>query len=171
MAKRTIITAPDRRLKQRSKPVEKVTESIQKLMDDMVETMYAAPGIGLAAPQIGVLKRIIVVDVSGYDREPGEEQLYCLANPEIIEKTGEISWKEGCLSVPEFNEDVIRADQIKVQALDRNNQPVIIEASGLLSVCLQHEIDHLDGLLFIDHISRLKRSIILQKLKKQKRLD
>jgi peptide deformylase len=170
MARLPILTAPDRRLKQKSLAIPEVSEKIIKLMDDMAETMYAAPGIGLAAPQVGHLKRVIVVDVETYDGDDKHE-LFCLANPEIIEREGETIWPEGCLSVPDFTEDVIRADRILVRALNRDNQQVEIEAGGLLSVCLQHEIDHLDGLLFIDHISRLKRAMILQKLKKRKKSE
>ncbi|MBF0454126.1 MAG: peptide deformylase [Magnetococcales bacterium] len=172
MARLPILTAPDRRLKQKSAPVKAVTDKIRTLMRDMAETMYAAPGIGLAAPQVGVLKRVIVVDISHYDDERREQhQLLCLANPEIIDKEGEIIWPEGCLSVPTFTEDVLRADRIRVRALNPDNALVEIEAQGLLSVCLQHEIDHLDGTLFIDHVSTLKRAIILQKLKKKKRSE
>ncbi|MBF0357148.1 MAG: peptide deformylase [Magnetococcales bacterium] len=170
MALLPILTAPDRRLKQISQPVEEVSDKIVKLMDDMVETMYAAPGIGLAAPQVNVLKRVIVVDVETYDGED-KHDLLTLANPEIIEQTGEIIWAEGCLSVPEFTEDVVRAEHIIVRALDRDGKKIEIEAQGLLAVCLQHEIDHLDGKLFIDHISRLKRAIITQKLKKRKKSE
>jgi peptide deformylase len=170
MARLPILTAPDRRLKQKAAPVPKVTEKIQKLMDDMVETMYAAPGIGLAAPQVNVLLRIIVVDVETYD-DGDEHNLFTLANPEIIERNGEIAWPEGCLSVPDFTEDIMRSERITVRALNRENKIIEIEADGLLSVCLQHEIDHLDGLLFIDHISRLKRAMILQKLKKRKKSE
>ncbi|MBF0195326.1 MAG: peptide deformylase [Magnetococcales bacterium] len=170
MALLPILTAPDRRLKQKAAPVEEVSEKIVKLMDDMVETMYAAPGIGLAAPQVNVLKRVIVVDVENYDG--GEEHnLLTLANPEIIEKEGEIVWAEGCLSVPNFTEDVVRAEKVVVQALNKEGKKIEITAEGLLAVCLQHEIDHLDGQLFIDHVSRLKRAIILQKLKKRKKSE
>lgn len=170
MALLPILTAPDRRLKQKAVPVAGVDEKIIKLMDNMAQTMYAAPGIGLAAPQVGVLKRVIVVDVETYDGGD-EHNLYCLANPEIIAKEGEITWLEGCLSVPDYTEDVVRAEQIRVRALDRYNREIEFDAHGLLAVCLQHEIDHLDGTLFIDHISRLKRTMILQKLKKKKKSE
>jgi peptide deformylase len=170
MALLPILTAPDRRLKQIAAPVKGVSAKIIKLMDDMVETMYAAPGIGLAAPQVNVLQRVIVVDVETYDG--GEDHnLLTLANPEIVEKEGEIVWAEGCLSVPEFTEDVVRAEKVVVHALNRDGEKIEITAEGLLAVCLQHEIDHLDGQLFIDHVSRLKRAIILQKLKKRKKSE
>lgn len=172
MALMPILTAPNRRLKQKSEPVSVVDSSIQILMDNMAETMYAAPGIGLAAPQVGVLKRVIVVDVGNYDaNHENQPDLLCLANPEILEKDGDITWTEGCLSVPDFSGNVHRAERIRLRALDRNGKPLEIQAQGLLSICLQHEIDHLDGVLFIDHLSALKRSLILQKLKKRKKAE
>ncbi|MEO5349165.1 MAG: peptide deformylase [Magnetococcus sp. YQC-3] len=167
MALLPILTAPDRRLKQKSVPVEGVDQKVRRLMDDMLETMYAAPGIGLAAPQVGVLKQVIVVDVGS----EGERQLHApllLANPEIIRMEGELPWREGCLSVPEHTAEVIRSAVIEVRALNQENEWVHIEATELLAVCLQHEIDHLHGTLFIDRLSRLKRAIILQKLKRAK---
>ena len=167
MARLPILTAPDRRLQQKALPVEQVDQKIRRLMNDMLETMYAAPGIGLAAPQVGVLKQVIVVDIG----TEGDKQIHAplfLANPEIIYAEGTLLWKEGCLSVPDQMADVMRSAHIAIRALDRDNQPVQIEATELLAVCLQHEIDHLHGTLFIDRISRLKRSIILQKLKKAK---
>lgn len=172
MAILPILTAPDKRLKQKALPVDAVDASIRRLMDDMLETMYAAPGIGLAAPQIGVLKQVIVVDVSRSledERGEGERLPLLLANPTIVRAEGEMSWNEGCLSLPEHMAEVTRSAMVEVQALDKNGQEVSIEAWDLLAVCLQHEIDHLNGVLFIDHISRLKRSMIMQKLKKLKR--
>ena len=165
MALLPILTAPDRRLKQKALPVDAVDQKIRQLMDDMLETMYAAPGIGLAAPQVGVLKQIIVVDVGNELTQPMPTPLL-LANPEIIHTEGEQVWKEGCLSVPDQTAEVLRSASVEVRALDRNNQTVHIQATELLAVCLQHEIDHLHGTLFIDHLSRLKRALILQKLKK-----
>ena len=165
MALLPILVAPDKRLKLKAQPVERVDDNIRQLMDDMLETMYAAPGIGLAAPQVGVSKRIIVVDVS---REDEELQPLKLANPEIIESEGEQVYEEGCLSVPEYVADVTRAELIKVSALNHEGQAIIIEATGLMAICLQHEIDHLNGTLFIDHISRLRRGLILKKLRKRK---
>ncbi|MBF0380547.1 MAG: peptide deformylase [Magnetococcales bacterium] len=170
MALLPILTAPDKRLKLKADPVDEVSADIVKLMDDMVETMYAAPGIGLAAPQVNVLKRVIVIDVETYDGGDSHN-LLTLANPEIIEQEGEIVWAEGCLSVPNFTEDVIRAERVVVHALNQDGDKVEIAAEGLLAVCMQHEIDHLDGQLFIDHVSRLKRAIILQKLKKRKKSE
>ncbi|MEO5341415.1 MAG: peptide deformylase [Magnetococcus sp. MYC-9] len=165
MAILPILTAPDKRLKQKSLPVVAVDPSICRLMDDMLETMYAASGIGLAAPQVGVLKQVIVVDI-GTELDKRVHAPLQLVNPEIVRSEGELSWKEGCLSVPEQAAEVMRSAVIEVRAMDRNNQPVHIEATELLAVCLQHEIDHLQGTLFIDHLSRLKRALILQKLKK-----
>lgn len=167
VARLPILTAPDRRLQQKSVPIDQVDQKICRLMDDMLETMYAAPGIGLAAPQVGVLKQVIVVDIG----TEGDKQIPAplfLANPEIIHSEGGVLWKEGCLSVPDHMADVMRSAYITLRALDRENRTVQIEATELLAVCLQHEIDHLHGTLFIDRISRLKRSIILQKLKKAK---
>ncbi|MBF0401056.1 MAG: peptide deformylase [Magnetococcales bacterium] len=167
MARLPILTAPDRRLLQKSLPVACVDQKIRRLMDDMLETMYAAPGIGLAAPQVGVLKQVIVVDVGTAEDRQAHAPLF-LANPTVVRAEGTQLWKEGCLSVPDQMADVTRAAIIEVHALDRDNQPFQLEATELLAVCLQHEIDHLHGTLFIDHLSRLKRSIILQKLKKAK---
>jgi peptide deformylase len=166
MAILPILTLPDKRLKQKSLPVEKVDATIQQLMDDMLATMYAANGIGLAAPQVGVFKQVIVVDVSDEESKKSHPPL-ALANPKIIRMEGTLPWREGCLSVPDHIAEVVRAAAIEILALDRHNQAVRVEATELLAVCLQHEIDHLHGTLFIDHISALKRSIIMQKLKKK----
>ncbi|MBF0136798.1 MAG: peptide deformylase [Magnetococcus sp. DMHC-1] len=165
MALLTILHAPDRRLKQKSLPIQNVDDDIRRLMDDMLETMYKAPGIGLAAPQVGVLRRVIVVDVT-WSKEKEEKNPLYLANPEIVAREGEITWEEGCLSVPDNLAEVVRSEKITVQGLDRQGQAVTIQAEGLLAVCLQHEIDHLDGILFIDHLSRLKRDMILKKLRR-----
>ncbi len=165
MALLPILIAPDKRLKQKSTPVSRVDGSIRQLMDDMLETMYAAPGVGLAAPQVGVLQQVIVVDI-GTEQDKHLHAPLLLANPEIIHREGELPWKEGCLSVPEHMAEVVRSAVIKIRALDHNNRTIYIEATELLAVCLQHEMDHLRGILFIDHLSRLKRTIILQKLKK-----
>lgn len=167
MARMTILTAPDSRLKRKALPVPVVTDAVRRLMEDMAETMYHAQGIGLAAPQVGVSQRVIVVDVQ-YCQKEGKRNPIFLANPEIIRKEGEIQWNEGCLSVPEHTAEVTRAAQIQVRGLDQHNREVIIDADEVMAVCFQHEIDHLDGVLFIDHLSSLKRSIILQKLKKKK---
>ena len=169
MALLPILTAPDPRLKQEAAPVARVDDEVRQLMDDMLETMYAAPGIGLAAPQVGVLKRVITVDVS--PREEGAEPAPLqMANPEIIEVSDEdITWNEGCLSVPEHYADVVRPAGCRVRYLDREGEIREIAAEGVLAVCIQHEIDHLDGILFIDHISALKRNMILRKLLKEKK--
>lgn len=164
MAKLDILTFPDPRLRQRALPVEQVDERIRQLVDDMFETMYAAPGIGLAAIQVNVPRRVIVIDTS-----EGKDQPLCLINPEIIARSGEEQTEEGCLSVPGFYEVVTRADAVQVRALDRAGQVQEISATGLLAVCIQHEIDHLDGRLFVDHISSLKRQRIRKKLEKDRR--
>ena len=167
MAILPIITAPDPRLAKKARPVEKVDASVRELMDDMLETMYEAPGIGLAAPQVGVLKRIIVVDCAKTDEKP---QPYKLANPEILWRSDELlTNNEGCLSLPEHYADVTRPAEIKVRYLDEQNEIRELHAKGLLATCIQHEIDHLEGTLFVDHISALKRNIILRKLAKLKR--
>ena len=161
-----ILIAPDPRLKIKSKPVIEVDENICQLMDDMLETMHSAQGIGLAAPQINVHKRIIVVDVVGED---DVSQQLCMANPEIIEVSDEdLSNDEGCLSLPEHYSEVIRPSSVRIRYLDRKNKICELDATGILSVCIQHEIDHLDGILFVDHISSLKRNMILRKLIKSK---
>lgn len=168
MALMNILVAPDERLKQRAEPVKEVNNEIRKLMDDMLETMYKAPGIGLAAPQVGVLKRVIVIDLA--NPEEGEKpNPLMLANPEVIEESEDCGvYQEGCLSLPNFFEEVERPYAIKVRALNEKNEEIEFEADDLLATCIQHEIDHLDGTLFVDHISRLKRSRILTKLKKVK---
>lgn len=168
MALLDIITAPDPRLKKKAQPVERVDAATARLMADMLETMYDAPGVGLAAPQVGVLKRIIVVDAA---RE-GEPNPLKMANPEIIWSSEETKLhEEGCLSLPEEYEQVERPDKIKVRYVDENNELRTIEADGLLSVVIQHEMDHLEGTLFVDHISSLKRNMIIRRLTKAKKLE
>jgi len=167
MAILPIITAPDPRLKQIAKPVEKVDAEVRKLMDDMLETMYAAPGIGLAAPQVGVLKRVIVLDLAREDEEP---QPLKMANPEIVWVSDDDAiYNEGCLSLPEHYADVARPASCKVRYLDAQNEIRMLEAEGLLATCVQHEIDHLEGILFVDHLTALKRNMILRKLLKAKK--
>ena len=167
MAKRPIITAPDPRLKVVSEPVGKVDDALRALMDDMLETMYAAPGVGLAAIQIAVPKRVIVLDVSKREDESAAPRPICLVNPEIIWVSEERSTcQEGCLSIPEVFEDVERPARVRARYLDREGRPQEIEAEGILATCLQHEVDHLNGVLFIDHISRLKRELLLKKFRK-----
>ncbi|MCA0250027.1 MAG: peptide deformylase [Proteobacteria bacterium] len=167
MALLPILTAPDPRLKKKSLPVETVDDGVRQLMDDMLETMYDAPGIGLAAPQVGVLKRVVVLDIEREDTKTGP---LFMANPEIVDASDEdASYEEGCLSVPEHYSDVVRPAKVTVRYLDRDGKTQEISAEGLLSTCLQHEIDHLDGILFIDHISALKRNMILRKLLKARK--
>ena len=167
MALLTVLTAPDPRLKVKAKPVAKVDAEVRKLMSDMIETMYAAPGIGLAAPQVGVAKRVIVLDIAAKDEDPAP---LMIANPEIVWKSDElVTAEEGCLSVPEHYADVKRPAKIRVRFLDHENEIREIEAEGLLATCIQHEMDHLDGVLFIDKISMLKRSMILRKLTKARK--
>ena len=169
MALLPIITAPDPRLKQVAQPVETVDDDVRRLMDDMLETMYAAPGVGLAAPQVGVLSRLIVVDVARSGEEP---QPMHLANPEIVSASDDVSvFEEGCLSLPEQYSEITRPDRIKLRYIDENNEEVDREASGLLATCIQHELDHLQGILFIDHLSSLKRNIILRRLNKLKKIN
>ena len=164
MAKLEILHYPDPRLRNRAEPVAEVDVEVRRLIDDMLETMYAAPGIGLAAVQVNVPKRVIVVDVSEDKSEP-----LALVNPRVVEADGETETEEGCLSVPGIYETVLRPDHVQVEALDRDGQPMQLQAEGLLAVCIQHEIDHLDGKLFVDYLSQLKRQRIRKKAQKQQR--
>jgi peptide deformylase len=166
MAILEILKYPDPRLSKVAKPVKSVTAEVVKLVEDMLDTMYAAPGVGLAANQVGALQRIVVMDI---DHENPKKNIYKLINPVITSKEGEVIWEEGCLSVVDFTAEVRRAAQVEVVALDENEQEVKIAAEGLLAVALQHEIDHLDGKLFIDRISRLKRDLYTRKRKKMLR--
>lgn len=165
MALLTILEFPDPRLRTVAKPLDEVTDEIRSTLDDMLETMYNAPGIGLAATQVNIHKRIIVIDVSEDKNQP----VY-LINPEIVEKIGIEEMDEGCLSVPGVYEKVSRADEITIKALGYDGKPYEMHADGLLAVCIQHEIDHLDGKLFVDYLSPLKRNRIRKKLEKQQRL-
>lgn len=160
----TILNFPDPRLRKQSEPVQNVDGKIAKLVDDMFETMYKAPGIGLAAPQINAPLRIIVVDISEEKNQP-----LCLINPQITHKEGVLCTAEGCLSVPGFYEEVERAQKIKVSAINRAGEPFTMDAEDLLAVCIQHENDHLYGKLFVDYVSSLRRQRIRQKLEKDKR--
>ncbi|MEY2342252.1 peptide deformylase [Acidithiobacillus sp. IBUN Pt1247-S3] len=164
MALLKIVEYPDTRLKGMAQPVARIDREIRQLADDMAETMYDAPGIGLAAPQVAAGQRLIVVDVSD-----GRNELLTLINPEIIDKIGEEEMKEGCLSVPGVLETVRRAERVTVRAQDVAGKTLELEADGLLAVCLQHEIDHLNGVLFVDHLSRLKQSVIRRKADKRVR--
>lgn len=169
MAKLPIITAPDPRLRRKCAPVEAVDETVRGLMDDMLETMYAAPGIGLAAPQVGIARRVVVVDISR-DDEPRVP--YRMANPEVVEASDTLAeYEEGCLSLPQHYEEVVRPDRARIRYLDETGAQREIEVEGMLATCMQHEIDHLDGILFVDHISKLKRDMILRKLAKAKRAE
>ena len=158
-----ILTYPESVLLSRSEVVENIDENIQKLVDSMGVTMYAAPGIGLAANQVGSLKRIFVYDLTPQDKG---QNLSVLINPEIVQVEGKIEYEEACLSVIDFSSVVTRSARVKVRGVDRHGNPVDIEAEGLLAVCLQHEIDHLNGVLFLDHVSNLKRALYKKKLKK-----
>ncbi len=164
MAKLKILEFPDPRLRTKASPVEVVDDDLRALIADMFETMYAAPGIGLAATQVDVHKRLLVTDISANSDAP-----LALINPVILEKDGLVATDEGCLSVPGFYEEVERAEQIKVRFLDRDGVEVELEAEGLQAVCIQHEIDHLDGKLFVDYISEAKRQRIRKKLLKEQR--
>jgi peptide deformylase len=167
MALRDIITVPDSFLKQVSKPVETVDDDLRALMDDMLETMYAAPGIGLAAIQIGVPKRVIVMDLAGSEEEPAPRYF---VNPEITWKSDELfTYEEGCLSVPEIYDEIERPARVRLTYLNYQGEKVEEEAEGLYAVCIQHEIDHLEGVLFIDKLSRLKRDRAVAKVKKLQR--
>ena len=164
MAKLEILHYPDKRLRTVAEPVEVVDDSIRKLVDDMFETMYEAPGIGLAATQVDVHKRVIVMDLS-----PEKDEPRVFINPEIIETDGIEETEEGCLSVPDIYETVERAERIKVRALDRDGKTFETEADGLLAVCIQHEMDHLMGHLFVDYLSPLKQQRVRKKLQKARR--
>ena len=157
-----ILKYPDKRLRTIAKPVVNVDETIKQQVKDMFETMYEAPGIGLAATQVNFHQRIIVIDISDQCNEP-----ICLINPEILEESGEIQCEEGCLSVPDYYENVVRANDIKVKALNQNGEPFELGASEMLSVCIQHEIDHLNGILFVDHLSKLKQKRLKKKTEKK----
>jgi len=164
MARLEILHFPDERLRTRAAPVEVVDDEIRRLVDDMFETMYEAPGIGLAASQVNVHKRVVVIDISEEKNQP-----LVFINPEILSREGEEEMEEGCLSVPGIYDKVRRAERVRVRALDREGKPFEIEADGLLAVCIQHEIDHLDGKLFVDYLSNLKRQRIRKKLEKARR--
>lgn len=171
MALLPIITAPDPRLKIISAPVEEVNDDIRKLVADMYETMYEAPGIGLAAIQVGVQKRLLVIDVIGKGDKDDDPQPLAIINPEITWVSDhDATYEEGCLSVPQHYADVVRPAEIKMNYLDADGNKRKLHADGLLATCLQHEIDHLDGILFVDHISALKRNMILRKLLKLKKM-
>jgi peptide deformylase len=164
MAIRTILHYPDKRLRDPGKRIEKITPEIQKLVDDMAETMYAAPGVGLAATQLGEPYQLFVIDVAEQDA-PSELRVFI--NPEILERHDEVVWNEGCLSFPGVNEEIERAAKVRVRAQDRDGKWFELEADGLLAVAIQHENDHLQGVLMIDKVGPLKRRIIDRKMKKR----
>ena len=157
-----ILKYPDKRLRTIASPVQEVNSEIKKQVKDMFETMYAAPGIGLAATQVNFHQRLIVIDISDEGNEP-----LCLINPEIMQKNGEIEYEEGCLSVPNYYESIKRANEIKVSAQNELGQTFEIEADEMLSICIQHEMDHLNGILFVDHLSKLKQKRLKKKVVKQ----
>ena len=166
MALREVVQFPDPRLKLVSKPILEINDEIRELAADMIEVMYDEPGIGLAAPQVGVSLRLFVIDTDWSDEELGRNPLVVL-NPEISEREGRISWDEGCLSVPDYNAVVERDAKLTLRGLDLEGKPIEERAEGLRAVCIQHEVDHLDGILFIDRISRLKRGLYAKKRRKQ----
>ncbi len=166
MAILKILEYPDSRLRITAAPVETVDDEVRRLVDDMLETMYAAPGVGLAATQVDVHRRVIVIDVS-----EGRNQPLCLINPELVDSEGCAKSEEGCLSVPGYTETVERAESIRVRALDRDGQQIELEADGLLAICIQHEMDHLEGKLFVDYLSELKRQRLRKRMEKSRRRD
>ncbi|MTJ81528.1 MAG: peptide deformylase [Telmatospirillum sp.] len=167
MAQLPILVAPDPRLKLKAKPVDGVDDALRRLMDDMLETMYVAPGIGLAAPQVGVSRRVLVIDIA---KEGEPKAPLCMANPELVSVSDDDAvYEEGCLSVPEHYAEVVRPARVTVRFLDRDGITRELDADGLLATVVQHEMDHLDGILFIDHLSNLKRNMILRKLSKSRK--
>ncbi len=159
---------PDRILREKTEPVREFDSGLQRLIDDMIETMYAAPGVGLAANQVGIPKQVAVIDISAADRK---SPLIVLVNPEIVHKEGQADSEEGCLSIPRYKTIVRRADKVRVKCLDRNGRPVEIEGEGILARALQHEIDHLNGLLFIDRIGRIKRGFFQRRYARERSLS
>ena len=166
---RPIICYPDKRLRDPGKEVEKFDDELHRLIDDMAETMYAAPGVGLAAPQIGVSKRLFIIDVATGDDEPSDLRVFI--NPEIVETEGDTTFSEGCLSFPGLHEDIDRAERVRVRALDQDGEAFELEADGLLAIAIQHENDHLDGKLMIDHLSVLRRRMVHRAMTKRAAAD
>jgi peptide deformylase len=165
MAIRTILHYPDKRLRDPGQPVTEFGPELQQLVDDMAETMYAAPGVGLAATQIGEAKRLFLIDVATGDDEPSDLRVF--VNPEIIERNGEVRWEEGCLSFHGVHEEIDRAERVKVRAQDRDGKPFELEADGLLAIAIQHENDHLDGKLMVDHLGLIKRRLVHRQMVKR----
>jgi peptide deformylase len=170
MALREVLKFPDKRLAEVSEPIEEVTDEIRILAEDMLDVMYDEPGIGLAAPQLGETVRLIVVDTE-WTEEGAEKNPLVLVNPEIVHREGKLTWTEGCLSVPDYQAEVERAERVRLLATDLDGRELAIDAEGIQAVCFQHEVDHLDGVLFIDRISRLKREMYVRKRKKQLRQE
>ena len=170
MALRPVLQFPDLRLKCVSAPVDELTDALRELAADMVDVMYDEPGIGLAAPQVGEAIRMIVMDTE-WTEEGNDRDARVIINPEILEREGSIIWTEGCLSVPDFQADVDRAERIKVRYTDLDGNDVVEDCEDLRAVCFQHEIDHLDGVLFVDRISRLKRALYVKKRKKALKME
>jgi peptide deformylase len=171
VSKLDIITLPDKLLRTKSLPVERIDDDLRRFLDDMLETMYEAPGIGLAAVQVGVPRRIVTVDVAKREDEEAEPNPIFLINPEIVSSSEERdTHEEGCLSIPEYYAEVERPASIRIRYLDRDGKLQEMDANGILAVCLQHEVDHLNGTLFIDHLSKLKRDMVIKKFSKQARL-
>ena len=167
MALREIITYPHPILKLTAKPIDRVDDTVRKLIDDMVETLYAAPGVGLAAPQVSQSLELCIVDIGVQNDKPGSD-LVVLINPKIVASSGVITWNEGCLSLPDFEENMDRAANITVEAIGRDGKQFRLEAEGLKAVCIQHEMDHLKGVTLADRVSFVKRNLYLQKVKKGK---
>ena len=165
MAIRKILHYPDKRLRTPGAKVEAFDAALHTLIDDMAETMYAAPGVGLAAPQIGESKRLFIVDIATGDDEPSDLRVFI--NPEIFERAGDITWEEGCLSFPGIHEEIDRSERVKVRAQDRDGKPFELEAEGLLAVAIQHELDHLDGKLMVDHLGMLRRRVVHREMTKR----
>jgi peptide deformylase len=165
---RPILHYPDKRLREVGKPIREVTPEVRRLIEDMAETMYAAPGVGLAATQIGEALQLFLVDIATED-EPSDLKVFI--NPEILEASGDVSWKEGCLSFPGATEEIDRAEHIRVRALDKNGKSFELEADGLLAIAIQHEYDHLQGKLMIDHLGPLKKRILHRKMQKRSDAD
>lgn len=165
MAIRKILHYPDKRLRTPGAKVVTFDAALHALIDDMAETMYAAPGVGLAAPQIGESKRLFIVDIATGDDEPSDLRVFI--NPEIVERQGDITWEEGCLSFPGIHEEIDRSERVKVRAQDRDGKPFELEAEGLLAVAIQHELDHLDGKLMVDHLGMLRRRVVHREMTKR----
>lgn len=166
---RPILCYPDKRLRDPGKEVEKFDDELHRLIDDMAETMYAAPGVGLAAPQIGVSKRLFIIDVATGDEEPSDLRVFI--NPEILETEGDTTFSEGCLSFPGLHEDIDRAERVRVRAFDQDGEAFELEADGLLAIAIQHENDHLNGKLMIDHLSVLRRRMVHRAMTKRAAAD